>query len=333
MNTDFHELTAELRLNLRRYDLRENERLVAEALVDLSFAISAPAAVVRHLDQLAALTGIRLDRVRAALEELQRMQIIADIATDDRGVTFYLQPDVDLWKCRPRVDGLVAAAITRDLAAEAKRDPAQFDLIPPDSNLDRELSKLACLPASEIRKPLAAGLPKNGNPLNACASALFPKRGNPPITIVRVRDTVKELSKGALPKNGNGDGGFKPANVPREPFTANPERWSESPSPIRADRSKDYVDPASLAERDLMERLRRALGDEQLAAHGGAWTMKCRRMPKLVRLALNEIETRHDIRDPLHFALDLMKRGPRDYPTLCKTAAHSQPTTAHSQHP
>lgn len=351
---DFQQLAADMRLALRRHDLRENERLVAECLVDLSFSACASAAVVRQMEQLAALTGIRLDRVRLALEQLRAMQIIADISESDRGVTFYLQTDAEIWKCRVRVDAFSAAVITRDLSAEAKRDPAQLDLLPADRTLGNALAEV-CLekvfvsrPPSVSSVPSVVSFPKNRNSQTACASGSFPKNGNPPLKSI-VRDTVKELSKGGFPKNGKQEAGHEGQNhggqnhqgkpkVPGHDFAQNdfatppsaldrfdPDRYAEITNPTRRDRSGDYVDPHSLDPRDLMERLRRALGEAQMEAHGGAWYRKCQRCPKLVRLALNEIEKRDDIRDPLHFALDLMKRGPRDYPALCKPSATTTP--------
>lgn len=391
MNTpDYKAVADEMRVNLRRHDLRENERLVAEALVDSSFALKVTSARLRRLDVLTALTGIRLDRVKGALDELRKMNIVADVCQDDEGLTIWLQPDAILWKCRVRVDPFTAAVITRGLEAEARRNPAQLDLIPAESNLSRELAMVK-VGGSGVGKNGVMECWSNGDGGKAVRTSV-PKNGSGASTLeesVRVR---KLSSIGQLPKNRNGaEGEICPRNARNDtkdsgrthrgdaegaergtddnhemhgmhentgtrtgakngiqlqnsktpslhsPITPSlhhsvpeddPNRWITGAYVAAAvegnqRRGEDYIDPASLDEHDLFERLRRVFGDAQIDEYGGAWRRKCQRWPRLIRMGLNEIATRTDIRDPLHFLIDLMKRGPRDYAALCKTETKS----------
>lgn len=91
-----------VRAELRRHFLSERERLIAEAILDLSLFYGHASALIPKLETFSDLTGIPRSHVHGALKALVEMRIVR-MEQRDRCVCYSLNGDSDGWKVKVRV--------------------------------------------------------------------------------------------------------------------------------------------------------------------------------------------------------------------------------------
>ncbi len=91
-----------MRRELRRHSLSERERLVADALVDLSYGLGLESVRVPKQEVFTDMTGLARSHVSGSLKALYQMRILRTIQKD--GMTHYtLNPNSEVWKVKIRV--------------------------------------------------------------------------------------------------------------------------------------------------------------------------------------------------------------------------------------
>lgn len=135
---------------LRRHALSERERLIAEIVLDFSYAIGRPAALIPRQDIFVTLTGITKGNVSTVLLSLESARILNIIRAES---IYTFLPDSSTWRVRSRLtsEAHVAAADRTEvwLVETARIQPEQLHLLPPLPDLDLLL-------AEDARKALSS---------------------------------------------------------------------------------------------------------------------------------------------------------------------------------
>lgn len=142
---------------LRRHALNERERLVAEIVLDFSYAIARPAALIPRQDLFVTLTGISKGNVSTVLGSLEAARILHIIRAE---ALYTFLPDSSTWKVKSRLasDAHNAAADRAEtwLIETARISPEQLHLLPP-------FPDLTLLLAAEAREEIThRGEPASG---------------------------------------------------------------------------------------------------------------------------------------------------------------------------
>lgn len=115
-----------VRAELRRHFLSERERLVAEAIMEVSLVYGLPSVLIPKLEVISDLTGIPRPHVHGTLKSLVEMRILT--VSDGEGMPRYeLNGDSDTWKVKVRV---ARATVRRamDLMCELNHQAHQAEL-------------------------------------------------------------------------------------------------------------------------------------------------------------------------------------------------------------
>lgn len=91
-----------LRAEFRRHFLSERERLVAEAILDVSLVYGLGSVMVPKLEVISDLTGIPRPHVHGTLRSLVEMRILT-VSEADGAMRYELNADSDTWKVKVRV--------------------------------------------------------------------------------------------------------------------------------------------------------------------------------------------------------------------------------------
>jgi hypothetical protein len=86
-----------LRKELRRHALHERERLLAEVILEYSFALGKPSVRIPRMALFTDMTGIAKSHVLVALRGLAEMNVIS---VDREGPTYAVNPNSGQWKVR-----------------------------------------------------------------------------------------------------------------------------------------------------------------------------------------------------------------------------------------
>ena len=98
---DFMRRAARMRRQFRRFHLGDQNRLVADLLLDLTFGWRQESIVIPNLNCFCDLTGIGKPHITETLQELHLMRIIR-IVTVKGQPTYSIREDIDRWQCKPR---------------------------------------------------------------------------------------------------------------------------------------------------------------------------------------------------------------------------------------
>jgi hypothetical protein len=91
-----------LKLELRRHQLSERDRLVSEVLVEMSYGRGLASVKIPKLGILSELTGITVPHVHTTLKRLHDMRIVR-LHSKQGMVVYVVNPDSESWKVLPRV--------------------------------------------------------------------------------------------------------------------------------------------------------------------------------------------------------------------------------------
>lgn len=105
-------LARTVRMDLRRYDFKERERLVLETVLDFSFECGRESAVIPKLDDLAEITGISRGNVHACV---QALKVIGVLSVEGTVYRVLPRSDERTWQVRPSVNLARAEALSRQL--------------------------------------------------------------------------------------------------------------------------------------------------------------------------------------------------------------------------
>lgn len=141
-------LDQQVRMDLRRHDFKERERLLVETVLDFSLARGRAHAVIPRLDDFAGLTGISRGNVSDCLEALTAMGVVA---IDGQTYRVLPQSAIHVWRVRPRVNLEHAATLQAEL--EALNTTSQGDLLPAVESADEIRSVMAVAMASGRDRP------------------------------------------------------------------------------------------------------------------------------------------------------------------------------------
>lgn len=98
----YRHLERVLRHQMRRFDLRHREQTLAELILEWSYGWGIPNVRVPKLDVFVDATGISRGNVHNTLESLYQMGIVTVIQREG-GIEYAINPNVNEWRCRPRV--------------------------------------------------------------------------------------------------------------------------------------------------------------------------------------------------------------------------------------
>lgn len=97
----FQNLERHLRKELRRFNLSERQRIIADVILDTSYGWGLKCVKVPKLDFFTDLTGISRGNVHSALKALYEMRIVEAVQKD--GIAEYcITPSPDRWQATPR---------------------------------------------------------------------------------------------------------------------------------------------------------------------------------------------------------------------------------------
>jgi hypothetical protein len=130
MNARLIALAETVRRDLRQFHVTELERLLVEALLDLSFGAGRPWARVQRLDDFGPITGMARPKIHALLARLRSARVISVTGSEYRVLP--LSQD-HRWELRRRVDPLAYAAAMESL--RASNGITQGELLAPEPDL------------------------------------------------------------------------------------------------------------------------------------------------------------------------------------------------------
>lgn len=180
-----HALDCQVRLDIRRHDFKERERLVLGVILDFSFALGRERAVIQKLDDIVELTGISRGNVHTCLKALESMGVLSIEGSVYRVLPRSAQR---VWQVRPIVDLTRAEALSRQLHDLNK--VTQGELIPEDPTLTQALG------AVSVEAALSASLvPDLGTCRDERRGRVVPDSGTPvPNLGTKVPDSGTPLS-------------------------------------------------------------------------------------------------------------------------------------------
>jgi len=91
-----------VRRELRRHALSERERIIADALLDVSFTLGLRSVRIPKLEVISDLTGIQRSHVHGALKSLFEMRIVT-VEQKEGLVVYSINPDTESWKVKIRI--------------------------------------------------------------------------------------------------------------------------------------------------------------------------------------------------------------------------------------
>ncbi len=91
-----------LRLEFRRFDLRQREQSVADTILDMSFGLGLRSVRIPKYETLSDITGIAIPNVYNAVKALVEMNILS-IEDVDGAHIYTLIANPDEWRCRARI--------------------------------------------------------------------------------------------------------------------------------------------------------------------------------------------------------------------------------------
>lgn len=132
------ELASTVRLDLRRYDFKERERLILETILDFSFECGREMAVIQKLDDFAELTGMSRGNVHSCLKALVVIGVLSV-----EGTVYRVLPRSAgrTWQVRPSVNLSRAEALSRQL--RELNSVRQGELIREEPTLKESLAVVA----------------------------------------------------------------------------------------------------------------------------------------------------------------------------------------------
>jgi hypothetical protein len=156
---EWHTRRALIRRELRRHQLSDSERRVAEIILDLSLGQGLEKVIVPNLDCFKALTGIDRPHLSEAIKALREMRIVR-LSSTAGAPTYAIREDPDSdglvpfnWRVQPRMT-LNEMSRSLDLVREYNSLPP----LPKDHNLEA----LANFKNRAVTKKTAAAVPENG---------------------------------------------------------------------------------------------------------------------------------------------------------------------------
>ena len=290
---------------LRRHALNERERLVAEIVLDFSYAIARPAALIPRQEIFVTLTGISKGNVSACLMALESARILHILRAE---ALYTFLPDSSTWKVKSRLasDAHVAEADRAEawLVETAWVTPEQLHLLPP-------LPDLTLLLAADAREELinnhrgipatrpgdqpdatSLGLPAvpQGDELTARIAESL-QRPVPSPSPTASPPLVSDSGTGATESvqrcsRSSGNSPLNALNVSyRLPLNAN-IKCAVPESGTRG------------AEGELLAEIRDVCGSDAMRQYGGWWRLQARNHPADIREALGDLKLRR--LDPHH---------------------------------
>lgn len=335
---------------LRRHALTERERLVAEIVLDFSYALEQPAARIPRQDIFVTLTGISKGNVSSTLAALEAARVLH---IDRAGGLYTFLPDASTWRVRSRLATaahVAAADRTEAWLAEAARTAAdQLFLLEP-------LPDLTLLLAADARESMGyldhsaqpgreyqcadsrASEPNHGRESRgsstraevACShggdhqhAATAPEDGGDVADFRDLQDLRRRIAE-SLDESHFAGGGESPPEVPESGTSS---RYSGN-SPLNVNAVNVISKKSQLnvpftgvpksgtdggTERELLDALRKACGEEAMRLWGGKWRMRIREDAPAVREALGDLKLhmvsgRKIKKSPGHFLTDRYRR-------------------------
>jgi hypothetical protein len=136
INTGLRSAELYLRRELRRHFLSERERLVADALLEVSLGWGLETVQIPKLDVLGQLVGLARPHVHGALRSLFNMKILR-IGSVDGIASYSFQTDTEKWKVKIRASR-EQVKMAKDLLREVNHVSGPEDTL---SQLARTLAK------------------------------------------------------------------------------------------------------------------------------------------------------------------------------------------------
>lgn len=267
--TDYQHLDAQSRLALRRHYVGENARLVAEVILDCSYAMTPPrdTAIIPRLHLFQVLTGIPVANVSRAIAALESMRILQE-RTPPGYYTFL--PDSEQWKTRPRTDSIIASLIQRFLRGINSGNPHQLELLPPDPDLHQAIAAVSRERASEGAE---FGVQSSKFKVEECG-----RRLSAPIPGTFVDEST------TLPLNVLSASEILPGE-------------SGAVNTLTGGSGGAGVDESSrrAREADRMDRLTAVMGATAMRDWGGRWRNRCRQFPGVIEKVLAEAKVQREM--------------------------------------
>lgn len=319
---DWRALEQAVRADLWRHDFRFWEFRVLDVILRFSYGAGRPAAQIARRSLFEELIGLRSDHVLRECESLEGKRVI--VARIWRDGVYEIVPDAAGWKVTElRQATAAASAEAHGLILGGVRAPDRREDLAPDegarfegavAECAREFRAASLGAAAQTKMDRAGGVPAGpgyagnraggvpaGSVLAGRASSQIPEFGN-----------GEGLTAGAFPESGNsahgmkGDGrsalpdsGICAAVLPDSGKGNVVQRLNVS-SKNNVSNVVTFQAPDSgpkrlsaQAERELIARVRKFVGDKDWAYWGGAWiTHGVRKAPAILERAIADVESK-----------------------------------------
>ncbi len=285
---------------LRRHHLSERERLIAEIIIDYSFALGRADAYIPKDGIFCQLTGISKGHVS---EVLGALALAGVIRIDRRGGRFSFQPDTSQWKVRSRLrsEAHIRAAdrVEAWLSEAARVEVEQLHLLRPPPDFDRLMDEESWSEAFQ-RDPIPVGPEYRDGSQGPTASR---PGGDMDVAQLNARIAASLAQFPAcpqVPEKGTPvpDSGTPHLNEHLDvSYSSHLNAASNCSVPDSGTRRKPGLERDLLAEiREICFSRGKEAGEEAMRVYGGWWRLRIRENAVAVREAISETKLR--MRDP-----------------------------------
>lgn len=278
---------------LRRHHLSERERLIAEIIIDYSYALGRDDAYIPKDGIFVQLTGISKGHVS---EVLGALDLAGVISIDRRGGRFTFKPDTSMWKVRSRLrsEAHIRAAdrVEAWLSEAARVEVEQLHLLRPPPDFDRLMDDESWREAFH-RDPIPVGQEYRDDNQGPTASR---PGGDMDVAQLRAKIAASLAETPAVSQVPEKGTSVPDSGTPHLNEHLDVSYSSHLNATVNCSVPDSGTRRLPAIERELLAEIRAICGEKAMQMYGGWWRLRIREKPVAVREAISDTKIR--MRDP-----------------------------------